>query len=426
MSHLKSPTWLMFFVGLLLCLISCLPQEDKKWEGQGPIQVVPTETVPIQPQWRGTFDLGEGLYASNDFAGARLNGLVFADDTLRALITPENTPINPSPWYAFQLWSETKRQVPLKLTYLDGYHHRYYPKLSVDREQWQPLDSSRYHPGPVDQGGDGQALPAYVVMDLTLGPDTLWVAAQELKTSADNAAWAGGLAQRPYVQLDTVGYSRQGRALPLLKIGTSDDQRMIFVLSRQHPPEVTGYLAMQAFVEAIAGESDLAARFRAQYNTYVVPMANPDGVDNGHWRHSAAGIDLNRDWRFVNQPEIAAIQAFMRAQAQRSGGKFYFAVDFHSTWQDIYYLNGLEQEGHAPGLVPAMIEQMAQAIPGLDPNVRPGPADSTYSTSSKYFYLEFNAEALTYEIGDNTPRDLLKRKGEVSAQKLMELLLGNS
>jgi len=28
-----------------------------------------------------------------------------------------------------------------------------------------------------------------------------------------------------------------------------------------------------------------------------------------------------------------------------------------------------------------------------------------------------------FEIGDNTPREFLKRKGEISAMKLMELML---
>ncbi|MEL6142690.1 MAG: M14 family metallopeptidase [Bacteroidota bacterium] len=198
---------------------------------------------------------------------------------------------------------------------------------------------------------------------------------------------------------------------------------MVFVLSRQHPPEVTGFLAMQAFVETIAGDSETAKSFREQYNTYVVPLANPDGVDNGHWRHNAGGIDLNRDWRNVNQPEVAAIQQFMREKVANSNGQFYFGVDFHSTWEDIYYTMHPELKGNMPGLVDQMIEAMAQEIKELTPNIRPGGSQERGVTSSQYFFHEFGAEALTYEIGDNTPRDLLKKKGEVSAMKLMEIMI---
>ena len=257
-------------------------------------------------------------------------------------------------------------------------------------------------------------------LDLEIGPDTLWVAAQELNTSKHTQAWVEGLAQRSFIESFTVGQSREGRPIPGLKIGAADDKKMIFVLSRQHPPEVTGYLAMQAFVETIASDTELAQKFRQNYNSYIVPLANPDGVDNGHWRHSSAGIDLNRDWLNVNQPEVAVIQQFV--EEKKKTGTFYFGVDFHSTWEDIYYTSSPELKGNKPGLVPAMIQEMATEL-GLDPNIRPGSSPDRGPTSSSYMIHVLGAESLTYEIGDNTPRDLLKRKGEVSAMKLMELLL---
>ncbi len=418
--------WVAVALWLVASLWSCLEQEKSthsgQWKGQGHVQAVSTQTLPVQRQWRGTFDLGQGLYASNDFVGARLNGAVLSKDTLRVMITPENTPINFSPWYAFQLWADTVQTLVVKLTYLAGNSHRYLPKLSRDGESWQPVSEEQLAQGPIEGERGGRPLPRWVSMTLEVGPDTLWVAAQELLTSRHNAAWVRGLESLPYVSGQVIGQSRGGRPLPLLRIGKSDDRRMIIVLSRQHPPEVTGYLAMQAFVETIAADEPLAKRFRARYNTYVLPMANPDGVDQGHWRHNLGGVDLNRDWENANQPEVAAIQRFMRDKVQASGGKFYFGVDFHSTWQDIYYTIHPEHTGNMPGLVPAMIEATTQEM-GLEPNIRPGQDDSLHVTSSRFFFYEYGAEALTYEIGDHTPRDLLRRKGEVSARQLMRLML---
>ncbi|MEL6274747.1 MAG: M14 family metallopeptidase [Bacteroidota bacterium] len=416
----KSINWPLVLL-VLLTAWSC--KTSTKWGGQAPIRIVPTTTLPIQKQHIGIFDLGEGIYASNAFTGARLNGIIFANDTITALITPENTPINPSPWYAFKIWADREQQVPLKLTYQAEVNHRYPPKLSKDGINWENLSEDRYQLGPTSLAPNGRKLSPYVSMDLTVGPDTLWVSAQELITSKEVKKWISGLASAPYVSAQSIGRSREGRAIDLLKIGNGDDQKMVFVLSRQHPPEVTGFLAMQAFVETIAGDSETAKSFREQYNTYVVPLANPDGVDNGHWRHNAGGIDLNRDWRNVNQPEVAAIQQFMREKVANSNGQFYFGVDFHSTWEDIYYTMHPELKGNMPGLVDQMIEAMAQEIKELTPNIRPGGSQERGVTSSQYFFHEFGAEALTYEIGDNTPRDLLKKKGEVSAMKLMEIMI---
>ncbi|MEM6379309.1 MAG: M14 family zinc carboxypeptidase, partial [Bacteroidota bacterium] len=274
----------------------------QKWQGQAPIRIVPTNTLPIQRQYLGTYNLGNGIYASNEFDGARLNGAVLSGDTLiTVLITPENTPINPSPWYAFKLWSTEKRDIQLKMTYLNGAFHRYYPKISSDGKNWEKVQEKDLQLGQVDTSGV-RPLPQNATIKLSLGPDTLWVAGQELMTSAMNSGWIDKLDEQPYISTESIGQSSQGRPIRLMKIGGSDDKKMIFVLSGQHPPEVTGYLAMRAFVEQIAGDSKAAQAFRKKFTTYVVPMANPDGIDNGHWRHNAGGIDLNRDWANVNQP----------------------------------------------------------------------------------------------------------------------------
>jgi murein tripeptide amidase MpaA len=314
------------------------------------------------------------------------------------------------------------REISLKLTYQEGAFHRYYPKISKNGLDWQPIDSAHYTESENKITIATRELPEYVSVKLSIGPDTTWVSAQELVTSSHVQSWVDDLSKHPFITTQQIGQSREGRPITLMKLGTADDQKMIFVLSRQHPPEVTGYLAMQSFVETLAADDSIATAFRQSFNTYIVPLANPDGVDNGHWRHSAGGIDLNRDWVNVNQPEVAAIQKFMEEKVANTEGSFYFGVDFHSTWQDIYYTIDSTSRGNMPGLVPNMIVAMAKEL-GLDPNIRPNKMDVPSINSSRYFFETFGAEALTYEIGDDTPRDLLKKKGEVSAKELMRLLL---
>lgn len=410
------------FIGLIICCAIAACEGDKKWAGQAPIRKVSTLTQPIQRQFKGDFNLGQGVYVSNNFEGARLNGIVLQGDTLiDVLITPENTPINPSPWYAFKVWAQASRSIVVRISYLENVYHRYYPKLSQDGYTWRPLDSTRYQMSEaMVTSGSGRQLPVSIAMTVDIGPDTLWIAAQELMTSQHNYEWIQSLDTLSYVSQKIIGTSREGRPIRMMKIGESNDERMILVLSRQHPPEVTGYLAMRAFIETIAANDTNASNFRKQFNTYVIPMVNPDGVDNGHWRHNAGGIDLNRDWEAKNQPEITAIQAFLKDK--QASGKFYFGVDFHSTWEDIYYTINTNLKGNMPGLVPDMITSMAAEL-NLDPNIRPGKDTTRGPTSSSYMFHVLGAESLTYEIGDNTPRELLKRKGEVSASKLMELLL---
>lgn len=416
----------LLLIFLLIFHLSVIAQK-KKWKGQGPIQKTGTTTLPTQKQFKGIFKLSNGVYCANNFAGARLNGAVANNDTLvTALIMPENTPINPSPWYAFKIWSQTKKQIYLKLTYLDKVRHRYYPKLSKDGKQWTKLKASNYFEGQVSSVNNFRKLPYDITMKLNIGPDTLWVAAQEVINSAQAQAWGNQLSRLPFVSTSTIGQSREGRPIHLLKIGQANDKKMMMVISRQHPPEVTGFLAMQAFVETICSHHKTAQRFRKVYNTYVVPMVNPDGVDNGHWRHSTAGVDLNRDWETAHQPEVTAVQKFMQNKVSSTQGKFYFGVDFHSTWEDIYYTIHPSLKGNMPDLVPETIKALSKDIKGYDPNIRPRKANNrSFVTSYAYFFFKYQAEALTFEIGDNTPRKLLKKKGKLAALKLMELMLRN-
>jgi len=411
---------IFFFLFLIPFLWAC--DFNSRWGGQEYIQKVNTQTLPVQLQVKKTFDLGEGIYCSNDFLGARLNGIVYANDTITALITPENTPINPSPWYAFKIWSETKQDVFLKLTYLLNVKHRYYPKLSYDGLNWTNLDSVNYIEGTISEIKNERLLPDYITMKLSIGPDTLWISAQELITSKHVNKWIDKLASKPFISMSQIGKSREGRPIKMLEIGNGNDENMIIVLSRQHPPEVSGYLTMKSFVETISGDTEIAKKFRQVFNTYVIPLVNPDGVDNGCWRHNSGGIDLNRDWEEFNQPETKAIKEFMEKKVATSGGKFYFGVDFHSTWEDIYYIIDPEFTGNMRGLVPEMIDSMSKNIQGYVANIQPRQYDAKISSLS-YFFDQFGAESLVFESGDETPRDLLKKKGEISAIEIMEIML---
>jgi hypothetical protein len=410
---------ILFILLTSVILWSC-SSTNSQWKGQEPVKKVSTLTQPIQYQLKKTYDLGNGVYCSNEFAGARMNGVALTNkNEVCVLITPENTPINASPWYAFKIWSETKRNIRLKITYNEGVGHRYYPKISVDGKNWNNVDSTLFIADTASLS-KGET-PKLCAMNLTISPDTLWIAAQELIVSKDIYQWASELAEKSFVSLSEIGNSKEGRQIKALQIGNPESKKKIIVLSRQHPPEVTGWLAMKAFTERLCETDELAQKFRNEYNIFVVPCVNPDGVDNGHWRHNAGGIDLNRDWEAFNQPETQAVRKFMQEQVS-NGGKFYFAIDFHSTYHDIYYTIDPEQKGNMPGLVPKVINAMAENISGYQPNIKPDDSEAARINSTVSIFYEFGAEAVTYEVGDDTPRDLIKLKGELTAESLMEIL----
>jgi predicted deacylase len=402
-------------------LFAC--EQDTQWKGQDPIKKVDTHTIPIQIQWKGIYELGDGVYMSNEFVGARLNGAARTNDTLiTVLISPENEKINPSPWYAFKIWSDQPQKIYVKITYPENAGHRYLPKLSLDGEHWTSIDTNAYWPtGEIDM--DGRKIPKEMTMRLSISQDTLIVSAQELITSVKVEKWMTLLDTNDFVHEEKVGMSRLGSPISALKIGNGDDKKMIVLLSRQHPPEVTGYLALKAFVETLCAETQLSETYREEYTTYVLPLLNPDGVDKGHWRHNAGGVDLNRDWADFNQPEIKAVRDFLNKKVRDSGGKIYIGIDFHSTWEDIYYTQDPSFLGNMPGIIPQIIALSAAEFSDYEPNIKMGLDTAAAVTSTAYLFQQFGAESFTYEIGDNTSRDFVRKKGEMTALKMMDLLV---
>jgi len=404
--------------------VTVVKDSEKVYQGQAPSPVVPTVNRPVQKQWKGIWSLSNKTYFTNDFYGARLNGV--ADDGnnhYTIWITAENTPINVSPWYAFKVWTDIPREITIKLSYQDS-RSRYYPKISNNGVNFKVLDSTKLsiiNPGEGDFGI--KAAPEFVELKLNIGNEPIWISAQELYTSSRVKEWIDSLSMKPFVTYKEIGKSTENRPMMLMQIKEKvETKKALMIISRQHPPEVTGYLAMKSFIETIVGESDLAQKFRKRFDVFVAPLMNPDGVNNGHWRHNMGGIDLNRDWQNFNQPETKSIRDFLNKKSN-DGYEFVFGADFHSTWDDIYYPIDSTIIGGKGKIVFDWIENISSRLPQKYTNVKPSKKTKPTMVSRNYFYENHDMPAIVFELGDNTPRDFLKDKGKVAAEELMKLLL---
>ncbi len=400
---------------LLLLLVSCKGSNSLVAAKHTYPNPVDTTTKPIMLQKKQVYHL-KGLSATNDFPAARLNSLVQNNDsTYTASIWPENFPINPSPWYAFKLWSETEREVYINLDYSNGAKHRYSPKTSRDGENWSLLDSTL-----VQRGIDSTSAR----LRLRVGKDTLWLAAQEIQDHRRVGTWVKQMATNKNVTTSVAGKSALGRDLYHLNISKGAHQKKptVMVISRQHPPEVTGFLCMKAFVETIINEGATNG-FLEKYRVMVYPLMNPDGVDLGHYRHNTGGVDLNRDWSQYHQPEIKAVTSHMVRETVTNKNEVLLGLDFHSTYRDVYYTPHESVERKIPEFTKAWLEKIRVAVGLEDINESPGKINRP--TSSGWYNQQFGATGITYEIGDDTPREFIKIKGVESARAMMDLLLKN-
>ena len=128
----------------------------------------------------------------------------------------------------------------------------------------------------------------------------------------DLLAWLARLDASDRVDVVSIGRSAGGRAIPLVAV---HDPRTVFgqtlrlyIIARQHGDELAGTEAMMALINYLVrttAPSDIALLQRLTFA--IVPAVNPDGyVDGGRDNH--AGVDLNRDWASLTQPETRAVE----------------------------------------------------------------------------------------------------------------------
>lgn len=350
------------------------------------------------------------LLFSTAYDAARLNVVRQVNDsTFELSILPENTPINPSPWYGFKLWSRDARNISLRLSYGE-FKHRYHPKLRMGETPWRPVKEVRVSKDR-----------KHADFRLHVGPDTVQISAQEHIPAAEVYAWIDSLEGLPHVRTRVIGHSVLQQPVVALYTPAVKSRKAVLFMSRQHPPEITGFLAHNAFMEEVLGPSDLAMAFRREFQILDIPMVNPDGVDAGHWRHNMGGVDLNRDWEKFRQPETRAIRDFLEQLVEKKGTRLFFSLDFHSTFHDVYYINQKVDFSFLPGFSKAWIAAIEEAIPGYTASVKP--SSNGGNVSKGWLSRRFGTEAITYEVGDGTDRADVAHIARTAARKMMERLL---
>ena len=373
---------------------------------------VDTSSKEIHFQHKTSYSFEEqNLTFSNEFDGARLNGVNQLNDSVyRLYFTPENNPINNSAYYAFDVFSNEKQNLYIQFSYPDSYTHRYVPKI-YQNGRWRNASEEQ-----IDTTG------THYQLQLSSLHGKVRIAAQEVQNSSDVATWIALNSQAQYVDWKTIGKTTLGRPLWVMDISKGDPKGkpIVVFLTRQHPPEVTGYFAFKAFMETLLAENDLSSAFLEKYRVFAFPLVNPDGVDLGHWRHNAGGVDTNRDWSNYRQPEVRAIVRYIEKTLRKENTHLVLGLDFHSTWYDVFYTNEERQSTSFPNFLDQWFQALESSIPNYKVNEKA--SNSTQPVSKGWMLYGHNAVGVTYEIGDETPRDSIRLIGETSARALMELL----
>jgi len=321
------------------------------------------------------------------------------------IIKPENYPINNSPWYSFKVIATEQQKIHVTIKYEQG-KHRYKPKISNNKKNWSPLKHR------VSKGN--------LKFKLDVSEKPVWVSAQEIVSNKFYHGWLNKLSENPQNKIYQLGKSTEGRPIYQL-INQSATNEWVIIVGRMHPPEVTGAMALFIFSEMLLSDDIKAKQFRDRFNILLIPNLNPDGVEHGFWRSNINGVDINRDWKKFKQQETILVRNQIENIVSQ-GGKIVFALDFHSTHDNVFYTMPSDYGIVPPMLVENWLTSLDKAMPDFKVTIKPG-GSAKSGVFKQYIADTYGVHAITYEMADDIERQKIIKVANSAASLFMEKLL---
>lgn len=395
-----------FIAGKVLAIITCLLVATHAGEMAG------TAKFQVRKTWSFQED---GVNFSNEFSGARLNGVTRSGPgSYHLSIAPETYPINDSAWYAFRVWSKAGTRIKVTLMYAGG-KHRYRPQSSVVEGKWTLI------PGVSTKSRGTQASFA---LDISSTP--MMVAGHPLISMENQMTWAKEFAAKHSISHEMLGLSVQGRPIPMMQSkAPSHGARTLVIMTGQHPPEFSSIEGFRKCMDTLFADSPLAQDFRKHFNIAIFPLMNPDGWYHGHWRCNANGIDPNRSWFEHGSSKVPEVQQAIKAI--RTLPLPVLFVDFHSTKKNVLY-TGPDDDREPRHFVPEFHEAMSKRSPRWPwtretSHIPSGPPSSNGPASRSWGTRYLNVPSITWEYADIASPQRISEGTAAGTEELMRLLL---
>ena len=348
-----------------------------------------------------------------DFPGAgNLTCEIINSKYIKFFINPEtDDSINPSPWFAIRK-SKHSEDIKLEFDY-KNYQHRYDPKISNDKKIWKKINQTNILR---DENGK------IIIINFSPSNEKEYISSQELITEDWYNDWFNYLEGLERVKSELIGLSVLKKPITMFFVEENTNNPYILILGRQHPPEVTGAIAIKSFVNELISKNDLSESFLDNYNIIFVPLMNPDGVENGYWRYNENKKDLNRDWGIFSQPETKSVNN--KLINFKDDKKIEVFIDFHSTYKNIFYISDISESHKLQNFLKNWLNNSKPDLLKIDYDYKIVNSMSPNNGVSKnYIFNTYNIPSVTYEVSDVEDRDKIKKSSSILSKKLMHSLL---
>lgn len=300
-------------------------------------------------------------------------------------------------WFYFKLKNVAGKNVTIQLDSLAGIYrggpHLIYtaatqPVYSYDQKTWQRISDVQY-----------DATQHSFTFRNNFIEDSVWVAYAHPFPYARAAALIDSLAGKQFVTIETLGTTHQERTINLLTVtdnGVPDtEKKTVFITTLQHAGEACGGYVVEGLINFLLSDDANAVEVRKKTIYKIIPIMNPDGVNNGITRFNGNFEDLNQEWdddftdtaHMPVEPEAACVKKWISSW-KSAGRTIDLALDVHSQGQE-----GSMNLLHTPKGV------LAELMPYLNKYWQVEYIPMEFSGSlNNCLVKEFNIQAGTFEI----------------------------
>ncbi len=170
-------------------------------------------------------------------------------------------------------------------------------------------------------------------INVHMDTDSLYIASVEPYRVSDLNKLLAKLKGKDQVNIEVIGQSVEGRDLHIIRIGHKNAQHSVFIRARAHPWEAGGNWVVEGLIDKLLQNTKEVKNYLKNYNVYILPMENIDGVARGVARFNMNGMDLNRGLENPADPVLAKENYVMEQYLEsliEKGMKPDIAIDFHN------------------------------------------------------------------------------------------------
>jgi hypothetical protein len=190
--------------------------------------------------------------------------------------------------------------------------------ISYDRKIWIPVPTKFY--------GERELL-----VDFIMEKKDVWIARLPAYSISELDNLESAFSGNSWFKVIPVGSTLEGRPLEIIQLGDPDAPGSVIIRARAHPWEPGGSWVVEGLIRGFLQEN--SQKWLKTYCVYIMPMANKDGVARGMTRFNIAGMDLNRKWDKMSDPELCpekyALESFIEGLS-RKGISPDLGIDIHN------------------------------------------------------------------------------------------------